>query len=53
MHATLNRCRALGLLSIGGDWSDRRYGLNDVGKAIALEALRRRACGPSFAGCCV
>jgi hypothetical protein len=52
MHATLNRCRALGLLSIGGDWSDRRYGLHDAGRAIALEALRWRACGPSFPGCC-
>ena len=52
MHATLNRCRALGLLSTGGDWRDRRYGLTDAGKAIALEALRGRAVGPgSGFGC--
>lgn len=33
----------LGLLSIGGDWDDRAYGLNDAGRATALEALRSRA----------
>jgi hypothetical protein len=46
MHATLNRCRTLGLLSTGGDWRDRRYGLTDAGRAIALEALRGHAVGP-------
>ncbi len=52
MHATLNRCRALGLLSTGGDWRDRRYGLTDAGRAIALEALHGRAVGPgSGFGC--
>jgi hypothetical protein len=52
MHATLNRCRALGLLSTGGDWRDHCYGLTDAGKAVALEALRARAVGPgSGFGC--
>jgi len=46
IHDTSNLCRALGVLSTGGDWRDRSYGLTDVGKAIALEALRGRATGP-------
>lgn len=46
MHATLNLCRALGILSEGGDWRSRTYGLTDAGKATALEALRARATGP-------
>ncbi len=46
IHHTLNMGRALGLLSVGGDWRDRSYGLTDVGKATALEALRARATGP-------
>jgi hypothetical protein len=46
IHDTLNPCRALGLLSVGGDWRNRTYGLNDIGKATALEALRDRAAGP-------
>jgi hypothetical protein len=46
IHHTLNMCRALGLLSKGGDWRDHSYGLTDVGKATALEALRARATGP-------
>jgi hypothetical protein len=45
IHATLNPCRALGVLTEGGTWRDRRYGLNDAGKATALEALRVRATG--------
>jgi hypothetical protein len=46
IHGTSNLWRALGLLAPGGDWSDRSYGLTDVGKAVALEALRARATGP-------
>jgi hypothetical protein len=46
IHATSNMCRALGLLSAGGDWRDRSYGLSGTGKATALEALRARATGP-------
>ena len=43
---TLRLCRVLGLLSIGGEWQDRVYGLNVGGRATALEALRARATGP-------
>jgi hypothetical protein len=39
-------CRALGLLTVGGDWADRSYELTGVGQATALEALRARATGP-------
>ena len=46
VHATSNLCRALGLLAVGSDWSDRGYGLTDTGQAVALEALRARATGP-------
>jgi hypothetical protein len=46
MHDTLNLCRAVGLLVEGGDWGHRNYGLTDVGKATALEALHTRATGP-------
>jgi hypothetical protein len=46
IHGTSNMCRALGLLTVGSDWSDRSYGLTDTGKATALEALRARATGP-------
>jgi hypothetical protein len=46
VHATSNLCRALGLLAVGRDWSDRGYGLTDTGKATALAALRARATGP-------
>jgi len=45
-HDTINLCRALGLLSVGGSWRHRSYGLTEVGKATALEALRARAGGP-------
>ncbi|MBO0837980.1 MAG: hypothetical protein J2P28_21030, partial [Actinobacteria bacterium] len=45
MHVTLNLTRALGLLAVGADWQDRDYGLSEVGKATALEALRSRATG--------
>ncbi|MGH8984585.1 MAG: hypothetical protein ACRDY6_12025 [Acidimicrobiia bacterium] len=44
-HTTTNLLRALNLLAVGGDWDDRSYGLTDVGRATALEALRRRATG--------
>jgi hypothetical protein len=43
---TTNLCRALAVLSAGGDWNDRSYGLTKVGKVAALEALRARATGP-------
>ena len=43
---TLNQCRSLDLLAIGADWQDRSYGLTDIGKATALEALRALATGP-------
>ena len=46
LHETLNLCRALGLLSVGGGWKDRDYGLTSVGKATALEALRARGTRP-------
>jgi hypothetical protein len=46
VHATSNLCRALGLLAVGRDWSDRGYGLTDTGKATDLAALRARATGP-------
>ncbi len=43
---TTNLCRALAVLSAGGDWNDRSYGLTKTGKVAALEALRARATGP-------
>jgi hypothetical protein len=43
---TTNLLRALGLLSVGAGWHDRRIGLTESGKATALEALRARATGP-------
>jgi hypothetical protein len=46
IHDTSNLCRALGLLTAGTDWRNRRYGLTQAGKATALEALRARATGP-------
>ncbi len=46
MHETTNLLRALNLLAIGGDWRDRRYGLTDVGRITALEALHHAATGP-------
>jgi hypothetical protein len=46
IHETINLCRALGLLSVGGDWRDHSYGLTGAGKSTALEALRARATGP-------
>ena len=46
IHDTINLCRALGLLAVGGDWGDRSYELTGVGQATALEALRDRATGP-------
>ena len=46
LHETLNLCRALGLLSVGGGWQDRDYGLTPIGKATALEALRARGTRP-------
>lgn len=46
VHDTINLCRALGLLAVGGDWRDRSYEFTGVGQATALEALRARATGP-------
>ena len=46
IHDTSNLCRALGLLSVGGHWRDRSYGLTATGRATALQALRARATGP-------
>jgi hypothetical protein len=46
-YETTNLCRALALLSVGGDWNDRSYGLTRTGKAAAVEALRARATGPA------
>jgi hypothetical protein len=46
IHDTSNLCHALGLLTVGTDWRDRSYGLTEIGKATALEALRARATGP-------
>ncbi len=43
---TTNLLRALNLLSTGGDWQDRQYGLTPTGRALALEALHHRATGP-------
>ena len=45
---TLNLCGALGLLSVGSSWRDRSYGLNQVGNATALEALRAACLAPSI-----
>ncbi len=45
-HQTTNLLHALTLLSVGGGWDDRSYGLTDAGRAIALEALHQRATGP-------
>jgi hypothetical protein len=46
VHDTINLCRALGLLGVGGDWRDRSYEFTGVGQATALEALHARATGP-------
>ncbi len=45
-HQTTNLLRALNLLSTGGDWTDRTFGLTLAGRAIAVEALHQRATGP-------
>jgi hypothetical protein len=45
-HQTTNLLRALNLLSTGGAWQDRSYGLTAAGRAVALECLHRRATGP-------
>ncbi|HEV2811119.1 MAG TPA: hypothetical protein VGV93_12075 [Acidimicrobiales bacterium] len=45
-HETTNLLRALNLLSTGGDWRDRSYGLTPAGRAVALETLHHRAIGP-------
>lgn len=45
-HQTTNLLRALNLLSTGGGWQDRSYGLTRVGRSVALECLHRRATGP-------
>lgn len=45
-HQTTNLLRALNLLSTGGDWSDRSYGLTPAGRAAALQCLHYQATGP-------
>ncbi len=45
-HETTNLLRALDLLSTGGDWQDRSYGLTSAGRAVAVECLHHRATGP-------
>lgn len=45
-HQTTNLLRALTLLSTGGSWQDRSYGLTRAGRAVALECLHHRATGP-------
>jgi hypothetical protein len=45
-HQTTNPLRALNLLSTGGGWQDRSYGLTAAGRAVALECLHGRATGP-------
>ncbi|MFP5327918.1 MAG: hypothetical protein ACLGHT_10615 [Acidimicrobiia bacterium] len=45
-HQTTNLLRALNLLSAGGAWHDRSYGLTPAGRAVALECLHHRATGP-------
>lgn len=46
MGDTLRLCRVLEVLAVGGDWDERRYGLNDKGRALATEVLLLRATGP-------
>jgi hypothetical protein len=45
-HQATNLLRALNLLSTGGGWQDRSYGLTPAGRAVALECLHQRATGP-------
>ncbi len=45
-HLATNLLRALNLLSTGGGWQDRSYGLTPAGRAVALECLHHRATGP-------
>ncbi len=45
-HQTTNLLCALNLLSTGGSWQDRSYGLTPAGRAVALERLHHRATGP-------
>ncbi|HEV2071324.1 MAG TPA: hypothetical protein VGR26_16155 [Acidimicrobiales bacterium] len=45
-YETTNLLRTLNLLSTGGDWQDRSYGLTPAGRAVALETLHHRAIGP-------
>lgn len=45
-HQTTNVLRAVDVLSTGGGWDDRSYGLTLAGRAVALECLHRRATGP-------
>lgn len=45
-HQTTNLLRALGLLSRGGGWEDRTYGVTPAGRATVLECLHHRATGP-------
>lgn len=45
-HLATNLLRALNLLSTGGGWQDRNYGLTPAGRAVALDCLHHRATGP-------
>jgi hypothetical protein len=45
-HQTTNLLRALNLLSTGGGWQDRSYGLTSAGRALALQCLHHRPTGP-------
>ena len=45
-HQTTNLLRAVNLLSTGGGWDDRSYGLTKAGRAVTIEALHQRATGP-------
>lgn len=44
-HQTTNLLRALDVLSTGGGWQDRSYGLTPAGRSVALECLHHRATG--------
>ena len=45
-HQTTNLLRTLDLLSVGGGWEDRSYGLTPAGGVVAQECLHHRATGP-------
>ncbi|HEX9682444.1 MAG TPA: hypothetical protein VGA13_05140 [Acidimicrobiales bacterium] len=45
-HQTTNLFRALGMLATGHDFAHRSYGLTEIGRLTAVEALRQMATGP-------